>query len=166
MCVECQFANMSTVESLRKNLAAYKQEHLLQFWDSLTESERNDLTADIDEINLEAVLRDFQKVTSDMKTEEKINDHIKPVPKSLFGDVSETPENILASYRDEGLRLISENKIAVLVLAGGQGTRLGVSYPKGEKPVDYSLFVVKSIGVALKWFPRIRKLDAGRLKKN
>lgn len=123
---------MSNIEDLRKNLAKYGQEHLLRFWSSLTDCEKEELMLDINDINFEAVLADFKRATANLKDEEVLDKEIKPVPSSLFGGVDRSSENDVKSYKEEGLRLVSQSKVAVLVLAGGQGTRLGVSYPKGE----------------------------------
>lgn len=130
---------MSDIENLKIILAKYGQEHLLHFWNSLDDNEKEELTHDINEINFEAVLSDFQKATSNLKTTGKYDDNIKPVPKSLFGDVNRTSKDVLLEYEEIGLQLIAESKIAVLVLAGGQGTRLGVSYPKGKHMMNFSL---------------------------
>jgi UDP-N-acetylglucosamine/UDP-N-acetylgalactosamine diphosphorylase len=59
---------------------------------------------------------------------------------------SSTPE--AGPYYESGEKLISEGKIAVVVVAGGQGSRLGVSVPKGAvevSPVKHkSLFQIHS----------------------
>ena len=43
-----------------------------------------------------------------------------------------TPEE-LEEYRRAGLEAAARGHVGVLLLAGGQGTRLGVPYPKGRK---------------------------------
>jgi len=117
-------------QELESLLKQYGQEHLVQFWDELSMEQREQLFTEINGINFEQVRCNFNKVRSEMGTVQKqVDTMIKPIPSEAKGSL----ENIeqIENYEAEGLRSIARNEVAVLLLASGQGTRLGVSYPKG-----------------------------------
>jgi len=120
------------VQSLRDNLSQYGQEHLVQFWDQLDHEGRQELLHDIGEINFaEAV--DFFRHTmqSACSDEEKLDERLQPIPSELHGATTRTGPQLLRHYEDLALEQVSQGHVAALLLAGGQGTRLGVDYPKG-----------------------------------
>lgn len=119
------------IETLREKLRGYGQEHLLQFWNELTNEERQLLLQDINELNLEEIQSFFKRATASDINTGKLDDRLEPIPESKFMSVTRTSEDKLEIYRREGLRHISDGKVGVLLMAGGQGTRLGFSYPKG-----------------------------------
>ncbi|KAK6631787.1 hypothetical protein RUM43_013851 [Polyplax serrata] len=139
---------MSNEVEIRELLAQHKQEHLLQFWDELNETEKETLLNDIVNVNLNETVKYFEKVNQTHHGDTKSNLILEPVPHQLHGSLKCTDKETLDSYREIGLKEISEGHVGVLLLAGGQGTRLGVPYPKGmfnvELPSKKTLFQLQA----------------------
>lgn len=94
---------MTNFESLKETLTKYGQEHLLQFWDELNETERKQLISDIQELNLAEVQSFFQRANASLEeSSAKLDDRLQPVPESTFLSISRTNTEQLKVYSDEG----------------------------------------------------------------
>ncbi|XP_057337640.1 UDP-N-acetylhexosamine pyrophosphorylase [Microplitis mediator] len=119
-------------DTLRAQLNKYNQGHVLQFWKELTEDQRASLTEDILEFSLSEVTSYFKRATESSENNNKLlDDRIQPIEDDAIKSVTGCDSALLKKYQDTGLREIAAGRVAVLVLAGGQGTRLGVTCPKG-----------------------------------
>lgn len=110
-----------TYEEAKNKLSAIGQEQLLSFYGELSEEEKEKLLSQIE------------------KTDFSVLDNLAH-PENLSGSGTITPIDGLkirdiAPRKDEffavGSKAIKEGKVAAVLLAGGQGTRLGSSAPKG-----------------------------------
>ncbi|RCV29619.1 hypothetical protein SEVIR_6G025300v4 [Setaria viridis] len=115
-------------QELLERLKDYGQEGAFAFWDELGPEERDHLIRDIESLDLPRIDR---IVRCSLRSQGAPVPTVEPVPESSVSTVDDrTPEDKERWWR-RGLRAISEGKLAVVLLAGGQGTRLGSSDPKG-----------------------------------
>lgn len=123
---------MTAFEQLRKQLEQHGQEHLVAYWSELNEEQRRHLTADIDELNLTEVNEFFERATASLDDGvEKLDDRLNPIPETHVLSITRTPKEVLKNYDGLGLQQIAAGHVGVLLMAGGQGTRLGFAHPKG-----------------------------------
>lgn len=112
-------------------LAAYGHEHLANFWTELSETEKELLINELKQLNFSELNETFAQSTGGQKANKQLSDDMEPVSNQLKGVYALESFEQLKAYEQEGLRAIGNNEVAVILLAGGQGTRLGVDYPKG-----------------------------------
>ncbi|CAE6512697.1 unnamed protein product [Rhizoctonia solani] len=107
------------------------QSQVLHFWPQLSEAEQVKLANQLAALDIERVNRVFAKaIQSEKDAQNSSQDDIAPPPSDSYDSILGNAEKE-AEYRKIGLKAIAEGKVGVLLMAGGQGTRLGSSDPKG-----------------------------------
>ena len=134
---------MPTKEQLLTQLAPFGQEQLLAHWDTLTESQQTQLAAQIGNI-------DFGQLAGLYENRDALIDVASLVAQAKEPPAFQLEADNNAIKRSDAIRAgrdaLAAGKVAVLVVAGGQGTRLGFDHPKGMFPIgpvgDTTLFQI------------------------
>ena len=144
------------IEILKK----FNQEHIISWMEKLDKNEKEKLVNQILNLNIEKVIDLYNNLS---KTFEIGN---KKIEKIMATDITKLEEDEFEKYKSIGEEIIKNNQYAVVTMAGGQGTRLGHSGPKGTFKVeldngDKYLFqiIVESLqkanekyGVVIPWY--------------
>ena len=124
---------MQDWERLREKFNQAGQGHVFRFWNELSEAERRAFIEQLKRIDLDlvnALVRQFiknpkrKKFEGELKTAEVIS-------------IPGTPEEIARAKlaKETGEEALRSGKVGLILVAGGQGTRLGHPGPKGTFPI-------------------------------
>lgn len=114
-------------DDLRTRLHEHGQDHLLGVFEKLNEAERAHLLGELERIDLAEIRALHAK--REQKDTLPERERIQPLPNpSLDSDAMDR-------FEDQGMEAMAKHEVAYLVVAGGQGTRLGFDQPKGMFPI-------------------------------
>ncbi|WP_207637704.1 UTP--glucose-1-phosphate uridylyltransferase [Ruminococcus flavefaciens] len=103
-------------------LKDYGQEHILKYFDELSDNEKQELLSQIEIIDF-SVLDNLDAE----KNSNTIRGKFEPLGAVTIDDIASNSDE----YISVGIEAIKNGKAAAVLLAGGQGTRLGFDKPKG-----------------------------------
>lgn len=160
---ESQHTLNQRYETCLAELARRDQAHVLRWWDELSEPQRAGLLTQLEAVPwdlVDPVLARLAKPDAETPLPHDIR------PAQVYPTSPKPDQRVLYdNARKHGIELLSTGKVAVLMVAGGQGTRLGIDGPKGIVPVTpvakrtlFELFAGmvfaarQRYGVAIPWY--------------
>ncbi len=143
-------------------LKKYYQEHLLYFYDEISENEKEVLLNQIIKIDFDEILNLYENSKQNTKLDIS---KVSPLPHL---EKNKLTKEELDTYIGIGENIIRSQSLAIITMAGGQGTRLGYKGPKGTYELHFesthtkkSLFQImcedikranKNYGITLPWY--------------
>ncbi len=123
------------LENIKKLLRKHNQGHLLAFWGQLDAAQRQNLLAQIAELDFSEI---DGWVTNYIKKSTPAAIPADFAPAWSYSPIPASPEQERKYDKaiELGRELISAGKVAAFVVAGGQGTRFGFDEPKGNFPIS------------------------------
>jgi len=131
------------VAALQATLERYDQTHLLQFWDQLDPAQQSKLRDQIEAI-------DFEQLSQLLAGQAEATDFAALAargvsPPAVKADGTGATWNVSDAIT-KGDEALAAGQVGAIIVAGGQGTRLGFDKPKGMYPIgplsDRTLFQI------------------------
>ncbi|MBE5874538.1 MAG: UDPGP type 1 family protein [Lachnospiraceae bacterium] len=110
-----------TLEQAKEKLVKFDQEHVLKYYDELSEAQKQELLDQIEATDMSIL--EACKHKEDLAQKGVIT----PLAAMELSEIEANKESFTAT----GLEAIKGGKVGALLLAGGMGTRLGSDNPKG-----------------------------------
>ncbi|KAL2271033.1 hypothetical protein VTJ83DRAFT_404 [Remersonia thermophila] len=153
---------MTITEPTPEQLAALKSKYeaagqgqVFTFYDSLSSEEKTALYKQLAAFDPDYINAIAAKALAPPANDAAKPSSLEPLPDSARASILDSSPDDIARWYGQGLDLIAANKVGVVLMAGGQGTRLGSSAPKGcfdiGLPSSKSLFQIQA--------ERIRKIE-------
>ncbi len=146
------------LNNIKAILKKYDQEHLLNNFEKLDDIHKEKLLEEIENIDFELMNSLYEKTKKEISNNKDEITPIEYLDKFKLGEKYKY-------YEELGKKAIKEGQLAVVTMAGGQGTRLGHNGPKGTYDIGLdshkSLFELlsdsiksegKKYGVNIPWF--------------
>lgn len=121
---------MNKYRSVVKLLKKYNQEQVLAFYNTLPKEEKELLLDQVLNIDFEKLISLYNEFQKDVSYTDAIITPLEHVEETKLSSY------IKSKYIKKGEEIIENGGLAVITLAGGQGTRLGLSLPKGFFEVE------------------------------
>ncbi|MEO6811485.1 MAG: UTP--glucose-1-phosphate uridylyltransferase [Isosphaeraceae bacterium] len=125
---------MPADSALVELLTRHGQGHLLRWWDDLDAKERATLAAEVRQLDLNRLDHLIETLVRIDVADAPEAERVRPV--SVWRLPRTDGERVARRHAAErGEAALARGEVAVVVVAGGQGTRLGFEGPKGTYPI-------------------------------